>query len=128
MFNVYAPTAIRRMPIVPDISGVSPSMRKEVRMRNRGVKARNGMVSERGEVLRALTERMIAVISRGRRNRMASQKVLSISGISINGSTAIRYGMANRCLNQVNRYSSVVARDFLVSASVVAEKKAESSA
>lgn len=125
MFNVYAPTAIRRMPIVPDISGVSPSMRKEVRMRNRGVKARNGMVSERGEALRALIDRMIAVISRGRRSRMVSQKVLSSLGILIKGIIAIRNGMANRCLNQVNRYSSVVASDFLVRASVVAEKKAE---
>ncbi len=128
MFNVYAPTAIRKIPIVPDISGVSPSMRKEVRMRNRGVKARNGMVSERGEALRALIDRMIAVISRGRRSRMVSQKVLSSLGIFIKGIIAIRYGMANRCLNQVNRYSSVVASDFLVRASVVAEKKAESRA
>lgn len=116
---------IRRMPIVPDISGVSPSMRKEVRMRNRGVKARNGMVSERGEALRALIDRMIAVISRGRRSRMVSQKVESRLGILIKGIIAIRNGMAKRCLTHVRRYSSVVTSDFLVRASVVAENKAE---
>jgi hypothetical protein len=103
-------------------------MMNEVRIRNRGVKARNGMVRERGEILIALIERIIAVISRGSNRRMISQKVLSRCGISINGTRAKRYGMAKRCLIQVRRYSSVVARDFLVRASVVAEKKAESSA
>ncbi len=125
IFNVYAPMVISRIPIVPEISGSSPSMMNEVRIRNRGVKARNGMVRERGEILIALIERIIAAISRGSSRRMISQKVLSRCGISIKGRMAIRYGMAKRCLTHVRRYSSVVASDFLVRASVVAEKKAE---
>ena len=128
IFNVYTPMVISRIPIVPEISGISPSIMNEVRIRNRGVKARKGMVRERGEILIALIERIMAAISRGSSRRMISQKVLSRLGISINGSRTIRYGMAKRCLIQVRRYSSVVARDFLVRASVVAEKKAESSA
>ena len=128
IFSVYAPMVISRIPIVPEISGISPSMMNEVRIRNRGVKARKGMVRERGEILIALIERIMAVISRGSNRIMISQKVLSRCGISIKGIRTIRYGMANKCLTQVRRYSSVVARDFFVRASVVAEKKAESSA
>lgn len=128
IFKVYPPTVMRMIPIVPDISGTSLNIRNDVRMRKRGVKARKGMVNERGEALIALMERIMAVISRGSRSRMVSQKVWSSLGISINGSSAIRYGMAKRCLSQVTRYSSVLARDFLVRASVVAEKRDDSSA
>ena len=119
---------IMRIPMVPETSGTSPSMKNEVRMRNIGVNARNGIVSDRGETFIALMDSIMAVISRGSSRRITSQKVLSRLGISIKGSRAIRYGMAKICLIHVRRYSSVLASDLLVRASVVAEKKAERSA
>ena len=53
-FKVYAPAVINITPAVPDLSGSSPNIKKEVKIRNTGVKARKGIDKERGDSFNAL--------------------------------------------------------------------------
>ena len=93
-------------------------------MRNRGVNAKKGIVRLMGDTLRAFVYKMIATISRGRAQKVATQNVLSREGISINKKLNMRGGRQNISLAQATKYSSRDARTRLVSVSLVAREKA----
>lgn len=116
---------INPIPNVPDRSGFSPKMIKEVTIRKRGVKDRKGTVMERGDTFNALIYRIKASTSNGIEKKTASQKVLSILGISIKKRPRSRKGEEKNSLTQAMRYSSASSRLFLVKASTVDRKKAE---
>jgi len=54
-FNRYAPTVMSNIPTNPDVSGRSPSRKKAIKMINKGLKAINGIVRDRGESFIAFT-------------------------------------------------------------------------
>ena len=93
-------------------------------IRNRGVRARKGIVRLIGEIFRALVYKTIAVISRGNALNVANQKVLSRDGISINIKLISSAGRANNNLVHATKYSSLETSAFLVKASLVARVRA----
>jgi len=93
-------------------------------MRNRGVNARKGIVRLMGEILSAFVYKIIAIISSGRAQKVAIQKVLSSEGISTNNKLNMRGGVQNINLAQATKYSSLEANTRFVRVSLVARKKA----
>ncbi len=116
---------INPIPNVPDLSGFSPKMINEVMIRKRGVKDRKGTVMERGDTFKARIYRIKASTSKGIEKKTASQKVLSILGISIKKRPRSRKGEEKKSLTQAMRYSSASSRLFFVKASTVDREKAE---
>jgi hypothetical protein len=93
-------------------------------MRKSGVKARNGTLRLIGETFKARVYRIIALISRGRAQRVAIQKVLFKGGISVNSRVIESNGSEKSNLAHATKYSSLEDRARFVRASLVAKKKA----
>ena len=115
---------MRKIPTPPPKETFSPRTRYDVKIKNMGVKARNGTLRLIGEIFKAFVYKMIALISKGRAQKVANQKVLSNEGISINIKHMKRTGSENNNLAHATRYSSLDAKACLVKASLVANKKA----
>jgi hypothetical protein len=94
----------------------------EIKIKNRGVSARRGIVRLIGEVFRAFVYRIIAVISKGRAIKVADQKVLSRSGMSMSIRMTRNTGKVNINLIHATKYSSLDTNTRLVRASLVASR------
>lgn len=102
----------------------SPTITYEMKIRNTGVSARNGIVRLMGETFSARVYKIRAIISRGMAHNTAIQKVLSRGGISINSKHPKRRGKAKINLAQATKYSSLDDNARFVNASLVARERA----
>ncbi len=112
------------MPKPPVIEIFSPKSRYETSIKNRGVSARNGIERLMGEAFKAFVYKIMATISSGSAITVATQKVLSRGGISINARLIMSKGRAKINLIHATKYSSLEANAFLVRVSLVANRKA----
>ncbi len=126
ILSKYAPTAVSKIPIIPNLSSLSPRMRFEVKIINIGLNAKNGNVMDNGDILIAFVYKIRAVISSGIKMVTTTKKFMSNLGISIKGRINSKKGAANPTCTQATRYSLLLTSDFLESASAEAEKKAQS--
>ena len=126
ILSKYAPTAVSNIPMIPNLSSLSPRMRFEVKIIKTGLNAKKGNVMDKGDILIAFVYKMRAVISSGSKMITTIKKFMSNLGISIKGRSNSRKGAANPTCTQATRYSLLLTSDFLESASAEAEKKAQS--
>ena len=126
ILSKYAPTAVSNIPMIPNLSSLSPRMRFEVKIIKTGLNAKKGNVMDKGDILIAFVYKMRAVISSGSKMITTIKKFMSNLGISIKGRSNSRKGAANPTCTQATRYSLLLTSDFLESASADAEKKAQS--
>ena len=115
---------MRIIPAAPSFETRSPRMRYDIKIKNTGVNARKGIVRLRGEDFNAFVYKMIAVISNGSAHNVASQKVLSRGGNSINNRLIKRTGRANNNRSHAIKYSSPEESARFVKASLVARENA----
>jgi hypothetical protein len=99
-------------------------MRYEVRIRNRGVRARKGIVRLIGDIFKAFVYKIIAHISKGIALMVANQNALFRDGMLINKRITMSTGSENNNLIQATKYSSLEESAFFVRASLVAKKSA----
>jgi len=114
------------IPMIPNLSSLSPRMRFDVKIIKIGLNAKNGNVKDKGDDLMAFIYKMRAVISSGSKMGTTIKKFMSNLGISIKGRSNSKKGAANPTCTQATRYSLLLTSDFLDSASAEAEKKAQS--
>ena len=126
ILSKYAPTAVSNIPMIPNLSSLSPRMRFDVKIIKTGLNAKKGNVMDKGDNLIAFVYKMRAVISSGIKMVTTIKKFMSNLGISIKGRSNSRKGAANPTCTQATRYSLLLTSDFLESASAEAEKKAQS--
>ncbi len=123
--RAYAPNTISSTPSIPIPEGCSPIITGEVIKRNAGVKDRNGVVSDKGEIERALMYKIIAVNSRGSANAYTRIILSSITGIpsiiAKSHNTGIEKSILPKAISRVLKFSEY----RLVKRSVKAKKKAQ---
>ena len=103
----YAPVAVNSIPTIPYLSTFSPNIRYEVNIIKTGVNARNGKVSDKGDLLIAFIYKMSAVVSRGSKKMSARKKWKSNLGILIKNKIINKKGAANPQRTHPMRYSSL---------------------
>jgi hypothetical protein len=81
---------------------------------------------DKGDILIAFIYNIRAMVSNGSNVNTARKKWMSNLGISMNGKSKSKKGVANPARTQAIRYSLLSASDFLQRASADAVKKAQS--
>lgn len=117
--------AVKTIPMIPNPSSLSPSMRFEVKIIKMGLNARNGKVTDKGDILIAFMYNMSAMVSNGNKMSITRKKWISSLGISTHGKSKSKKGVANPTRTQAMRYSLLSTSDFLQRASADAVKKAQ---